>query len=104
MSLYRLDANPLRGNLLCHGSECVHCLQIDARYGRKIEHHQFDRRGFGADAIQNGVANVLHIEINQAGFGPKDQNSWNELVRGMPFTVGKAIRPCNPSKERHMRT
>ena len=90
------SARPARVWALCRST----CGAAD-----KVEHDQRRRRAFGPRTrSRNRVAHVIHVEIDQAGFGPEDQHAGNQLVVRMPLAIGEPPRAGNASEEGDVRT
>ena len=63
-------------------------LDVDVRRGGQVEDDQSRRLGLGADAIQDRLAHVIDVEVDQARLGPEDCDPRNQLVVGVPLAVG----------------
>ena len=50
------------------------------------------------------LAHVIHVEIKQVRFGPKNQHPGNQFVARVPFAVRKSPRGRNATEEGDVRT
>ena len=55
--------------------------------GGKIEHDQFRRSRLGMNTVQDRVADIVDVEVDQSRFWPKDHDVRNQLVVCVPFAV-----------------
>src|SRR4030095_15097304 len=77
-------------------------LHIDVRRRGKVDDDQLGRGGLSLHPLLNCVPHVIHIEINQSRLRSKNQNTGNELVTGMPLTVGETTSARDTPKEGDM--
>ena len=62
------------------------------RSGGQVDEDEPGTGGLGAHAVENGLADVVHIKIQEAGFGSEDQHAGNQFVVRMPLAIRKPAR------------
>ena len=87
--------DPLRAKFIRHSRQFMRALQIDVGRRRQVDHHEARQGDLCVDAIEDGRAHVVDVEIDEAGFGaircPGDF-----LVVAVAFQIralGSGIRP-----------
>src|SRR5262249_36835365 len=63
--LDRVESDSTGSEFLGHAGKRVRTLEINSRGGRKIDNDQPGRCGFVPDALQDRVANIVHVVIDQ---------------------------------------
>ena len=65
--------------------------------------YNFWRRGLGAKSGGYRVADVLRVEVKQAGFDPDDEHARDGFVIRMTRHIGESSCSGDASQESHMR-
>src|SRR4029077_16468517 len=90
---FELDA---RGDeFLSHAHKHVGTLHVNKRRGGEIEHNELRRRRLRVNTAQDGVADIVDVEIDEGRFRPENHYFGDELVVVMSFAVRKATGPGN---------
>src|SRR6476620_5163773 len=61
----RLEPDALGGQFIGHASKSVSALQVHARRSGKVEHNQLRWRRFSVHALQNRLADMVHVEVHE---------------------------------------
>ena len=85
--LDRLESDSFSREFDRDGGKRVGALQIYVWRRGKVENDQSRRYWLGIDFVQDDVANVVDVEINETRFRPKNQHVRNQLVAEMPFAI-----------------
>src|SRR5215831_9421360 len=81
-----------------HTRKHVGTLHVNKRCGREIEHYELRRCRLGADTAQDGVADIVHVEIDETRFRPENHYSRDKLIVLMWFAIGEAAGAGNSPK------
>ena len=82
----------------------VRAVHVHQRRGGKVQHNEPGRRGFGAHSIQNRVAHVIHVEINETRLRPEDQNAGNQLIVRVALAIREPPRARDAAEQRDVRS
>src|SRR5258705_8619438 len=83
-------------------AECLRALQVDAWHSGEVEEDELRQCRLSAYAIENRLADILHIEIHETGFRPKNQRAGNQFIIQMPFAIRKTTSSLDASEERNV--
>ena len=61
----RLEPDAPGGQFIGHAGKSVSALQVQARRSGEIEHNQLRWRSFSVHALQNRLANMVHVKVHE---------------------------------------
>src|SRR5206468_199386 len=93
----------LGDEFLSHTRKRVGTLHVHERRGGKIEHHELRQSRRSADAVQDRIANIVHVKVDEGRFGPENHYFGDELVVVMSFAVREATSAGNSSEKSNVR-
>ena len=68
-------------------AKCMRALQVNAWGSGEVEEDEFRQCGPSAYAIDDRFADMIHVEVDQTGFGSKNQHAGNQFIIRMPFAI-----------------
>src|SRR5437773_4270628 len=83
----RLESDTFGSEVIGQLAECLRALQVHAWRSGEVEEDELRQRRLSAYAIEDRLADMVHVEIDETRFGPKNQHAWNHLVVRMPFAI-----------------
>ena len=61
----RLESDAVSSQFIRHAGKRVSALQVNARRSGKIEHNQLRWRRFSVHALQDRLADMVHVEVHE---------------------------------------
>src|SRR4029077_7000262 len=95
----RLESDMLSNEFVSHTRKRVGTLHVNKRCGGEIEHYELRRCRLGVNAAQDGVADIVHVEIDETRFRPENHYFGNKLIILMSFAVREAMGAGNSSEQ-----
>src|SRR5436190_12581573 len=80
-------------------AECLRALQVHAWCSGEIEEDELRLCRLSAYAIEDRLADIVHVEIDETGFGPENQHAMNQFVVRMAGAIGETARFGDASQE-----
>jgi hypothetical protein len=68
-------------------AEHMGALQVHAWGSGKVEDDELRQCGPSAYAIEDRFADMIHVEVDETGFGSKDQRAGNQFIIRVPLTI-----------------
>src|SRR5437773_1460042 len=99
----RLESDTFGSEVIGQLAECLSALHVHAWRSREVEEDELRQCRLGAYAVEDHLADMVHVEIDETRFGPKNQHAWNQLVVWMPFAIRKTTSSWDASEERNVR-
>src|SRR5262249_51246039 len=83
-------------------AECLRALQIHAWRSGEVEEDELRQCRLSAYAIEDRLADMVHVEIDETGFGSKDQHAGNQFIIRMPSAIRESAGSLDASEERNV--
>src|SRR5947207_15509362 len=84
-------------------AECLRALHVHAWRSREVEEDELRQCRLGAYAVEDHLADMVHVEIDETRFGPKNQHAWNQLVVWMTLAIRKTKSSRDASDDSNAR-
>ena len=91
------------GEFVSHTRKHVGTLHVNERCGGEIEHYKLRRCRLGVNTVQDGVSDIVHVEIDEGRLRPENHYFGDELVVVMSFAVREATGAGNSPKHSNVR-
>src|SRR2546430_16709592 len=95
----RLESDTFGSEVIGQFAECLRALQVHAWRSGEVEEDELRQRRLSAYAIEDRLADMVHVEIDETRFGPENQHAMNQFVVRMAGAIGKAARSGDASQE-----
>src|SRR5439155_12709905 len=67
-----MELDTLGNEFLSHAGECMRTLHVHERRRGKIEHHELWQFRRSAGTVQDRIANIVHVKVDEGRFGPEN--------------------------------
>src|SRR4029077_1945037 len=74
------ESDMLCDEFVSHAGECMRTLHVHERRRGKIEHHELWQFRRSADTVQDRIANIVHVKVDEGRFGPENHYIRNQFV------------------------
>src|SRR5438477_7422633 len=83
-------------------AECLRALQVHAWRSGEVEEDELRQCRLSAYAIEDRLADMVHVEIDETGFGSKNQRAGNQFIIRVPFAIRESAGSLDASEERNV--